>query len=79
MLDKIKWDKRHKPENVMIGYEDRVEHKMIMIPYMRIKRIEGSFMILTNEKMREVNVPLHRIREILENDEAIWERKHEGL
>lgn len=46
LLNKIKWDKREDPEEYSIFYFDRILKKLIKIPYHKIKRIEGSFMIL---------------------------------
>lgn len=73
LLNKIKWDKRENPEEYSIFYFDRILNKLIQIPYNKIKRMEGSFMVLDNEE--ESNVPLHRIRKVEKNNVAVWERK----
>ncbi|MEK6983676.1 MAG: DUF504 domain-containing protein [Nanoarchaeota archaeon] len=73
LLNKIKWDKREKPEQYSLLYYDRILNKLIEIPYTKIKRIEGRFMILDNEE--ESNVPLHRIKRATKNDIVVWERK----
>ena len=73
LLNKIKWDKREDPEQYSIFYFDRILNKLIKIPYNKIKRIEGSFMILDNEE--ESNVPLHRIKKVTKDDIDVWERK----
>ena len=73
LLNKIKWDKRESPEEYFIFYYDRVVDNLLKIPYTKIKRIEGSFMVLDNED--ESNIPLHRVRKVMKNNEIIWERK----
>jgi len=72
LLNKIKWDKRENPEQYSIFYYDRILNKLIKIPYTKIKRLEGSFMVLDNEE--ESNIPLHRIKKILKKGEVVWER-----
>ena len=73
LLNKIKWDKRENPEQYSIFYLDRVLNKLIKTPYTKIKKIEGSFMVLDNEE--ESNIPLHRIKQVTKNNIVVWERK----
>ena len=73
LINKIKWDKRENPEEYTLFYFDRILNKLISIPYAKIKRIEGSFMIIDNEE--EINIPLHRIKKVTKNNFVVWERK----
>jgi len=73
LLNKIKWDKRENPKQYSIFYYDRILKKLIKIPYAKIKRIEGSFMVLGDEE--ESNVPLHRIKKVARDNIVVWERK----
>lgn len=73
LINKIKWDKRENPRDYKIFYFDRILNKLIKIPYSKIKRLEGSFMVLDNEE--ESNVPLHRIKKVMKNHVVVWERK----
>ncbi len=73
LLNKIKWDKREKPEQYTIFYFDRVFKKLIRVPYAKIKKLEGAFMVLGNEE--ESNIPLHRVKKVMKNNETVWERK----
>ena len=73
LLNKIKWDKRENPEQHSIFYFDRVLDKLIKIPYTKIKKLEGSFMVLNNEE--ESNIPLHRIKKVIKKNVVVWERK----
>ncbi len=73
LLNKIKWDKRENPSDYAIFYHDRILNKLIRIPYTKIKKLEGSFMVLDNEE--ETNIPLHRIKKVMKNNIIVWERK----
>ena len=73
LLSKIKWDKRENPEEYSVFYFDRVLDKLIKIPYSKIKKIEGSFMVLDNEE--ESSIPMHRIKRVEKSNAVVWERK----
>jgi|TARA_Y100000310_G_scaffold53186_2_gene48785 uncharacterized protein (UPF0248 family) len=73
LLNKIKWDERENPKEYSIFYYDRILKELIKIPYKKIKRIDGSFMVLDNEE--ESNIPLHRIKKISRNNILVWHRK----
>ena len=73
LINKIHWDKREKPEEYTLFYFDRILNKLISLPYTKIKRLEGSFMIIDNEE--ETNIPLHRIKKVTKNNVVVWERK----
>ena len=73
LLNKIKWDKNLNQEEYSIGYFDRVSKKLIWVDFKEIKDIEGNFLILEKEG-REVNIPLHRIREVKQRGKQIWRR-----
>jgi len=74
LLNKIKWDKKEKPEQYEIFYLDRITKKLIGIKFKDIKRIEGSFMVLEKNN-EEVNVPLHRIKRVERKGKLVWGRK----
>jgi len=73
LINKIKWDKRENPKKYSIFYFDRVFKKLMKIPYTKIKKLEGSFMVLDNEE--ETNVPLHRVKKVMKNNKIFWERR----
>jgi len=72
LINKIKWDKRENPQEYTVHYFDRVLNKLISIPYKKIKRLEGLFMIIDNGE--ETNIPLHRIKKVTKNYVVVWER-----
>lgn len=73
IINKIKWDKSENPEEYIFAYEDRVEHKLKEIKFTDIIRMEGNFMVLQHDD-EEVEVPLHRIREVRKKGIVVWKR-----
>jgi len=74
LLNKIKWDKREKPELYSIHYLDRISKKLIELDYNEIKKINGTFIIIERND-EEVNIPTHRIREVRKENKVVWKRK----
>ena len=73
LLNKIKWDKRENSKQYSVFYFDRILRKLIKIPYDKIKRMEGRFMVLDDDE--ESNIPLHRIKKVAKDNVVVWERK----
>jgi uncharacterized protein (UPF0248 family) len=73
LLNKIRWDKREKPEEYSILYLDRITRKLNKIEYTDIKRIDDGFMVLMRDN-EETNIPLHRIRTVLRCRKTVWKR-----
>ncbi|MBU0461947.1 MAG: DUF504 domain-containing protein [Nanoarchaeota archaeon] len=73
LINKIKWDKREKPEEYVFYYVDRITKKLVPIKYKKIKRIDQGFMII-NRDDKETEIPLHRIREVRKDKVSIWKR-----
>ena len=77
LLDKLKWDKRFNPEEYTLYYHDRVKDELISVDYTKIKRIEGSFMIIERD-CEEVSIPLHRIHKVMKGKMNVWRRNTEN-
>jgi len=73
LLNKIKWDKRLRERDFSVIYTDRVEDKYKEIPYSKIKRIEGTFIVL-DMLDEETYIPLHRIRGVKKQGLVVWKR-----
>ena len=74
LLNKIKLDKRENPKIYSIFYFDRIIKKLNKFPFINIKKLEGSFIIIERNN-EEINVPMHRIRKVTRNNIIVWERK----
>ena len=73
LLNKIRWDKKLKPEEYTIVYFDRIAEKTFEIPFADLGRRGGFFFLKVDGG--EVNFPLHRIRKVKRNGKVIWERE----
>jgi len=73
LINKIKWDKKEHPEDYTIAYKDRIKKELIEIPYTKIKKLEGAFMIIDQDN-EETNIPTHRIKQVKKKGEIIWQR-----
>jgi uncharacterized protein (UPF0248 family) len=71
LINKIKWDKREDPEDYALVYIDMNKKKEM--EYSAIKRMEGNFMVIEKDN-EEVEIPLHRVREVLKKGKIIWKR-----
>ena len=71
LINKIKWDKRENPEDYILIYIDLGKRKELA--YTSIKRLEGNFMVIDRD-LEEVEIPLHRIREVKKKGKVIWKR-----
>ncbi len=74
LLNKLKWDKRYKPDEYTIYYHDRFRDEMIPVDYSSIKGLEGSFMIIERDG-DEVSIPLHRVNKVMKGRMLVWRRK----
>ncbi|MBI4451240.1 DUF504 domain-containing protein [Candidatus Woesearchaeota archaeon] len=72
VLNKIKWDKREKPEEYVVYYQDNVLKKFVAVRYNDILRVEEGFFVVLVAG-RETEIPLHRIREV-RRGEVVWRR-----
>jgi len=73
VLNKIKWNIRLRASDFTIVYADRLEDRLVEIPYSSIKRIDGLFIVIDTLD-EEAFVPLHRIRGIKQQEKVIWKR-----
>ncbi|HJX05977.1 MAG TPA: DUF504 domain-containing protein [Candidatus Nanoarchaeia archaeon] len=74
LLNKIKWDKNLNPGDYNLYYLDRISKTLKKLEYSDIIRIEGTFIIINNEKRDEVNIPMHRVRRVENKDVVVWQR-----
>jgi uncharacterized protein (UPF0248 family) len=77
LLDRIRWDASFGAAEFSIGYYDRVERRIIVIPLSRagFDDAEGDSFRLVDEEGRTVSIPLHRVRQVFRDGELIWSRE----
>ena len=76
LLNRIRWDKEFGIGEFEVGYSDRIEQKIIRIPFRRIRFVEGdrfSFQI-DNAEGGVHTIPFHRVREVYKDGHLIWHR-----
>jgi uncharacterized protein (UPF0248 family) len=76
LLNRIKWDKEFGSAEFSIGYYDRVEHDIVIIPLKNMEYenpAEDGFQLVDAEG-KTVTVPFHRVREVYRDGRLIWKR-----
>ena len=76
ILNKIKWDKSENPDETFVFYFDRIANKLVKIPFNSIKEIGKSFLTVEKDG-EEVEIPIHRVREIKRNEKLIWAKNNQ--
>ena len=76
LLNRIHWDSEYAKAEFRIGYYDRVEGAVIVVPLQSIEfPPENRFVFLLYDDSGELHtIPFHRIRQVYRNGELIWER-----
>jgi uncharacterized protein (UPF0248 family) len=76
LLNRIRWDREFGAGSFEIGCLDRVEKKIIRIPFRSIYFEEGNhFSFLVEDELGEMlSIPFHRIREVYKDGALIWSR-----
>lgn len=78
LLNRIRWDTEYAKADFKIGYYDRVEDKIIVVPMKQIFIEPGNhFSLDVLDDSTELHmIPFHRIRQVFKDDKLIWERAH---
>lgn len=77
MLNRIHWDKNWANDEFEIGYYDRVEQEIIIVPFKEIifpRDDHFSFDVIDHEGELHF-VPYHRVKAIYRNGRLIWHRE----
>lgn len=76
LLNRIRWDPGFADGEFAIGYYDRIEARIVKIPFRQVRFNAGdhfSFDAVEDDGIVRT-VPLHRVREVWRNAERIWHR-----
>jgi uncharacterized protein (UPF0248 family) len=76
LLDRIRWDPDFGLGSFTIGYYDRIERKIVKVPFARVHLEPGNrFSFTAVELDGSVHeVPFHRVREVYRDGTLIWHR-----
>ena len=76
ILDRIRWDPEFGRGEFTIGYYDRIERRVVNVPFARIHLVPGNHFSFTAVEAdgSAHEVPLHRVREVYRDGRLIWQR-----
>jgi uncharacterized protein (UPF0248 family) len=76
LLDRIRWDPEFGRGELTIGYYDRIERRVVSVPFARIRLVPGNHFSFTAIAADGVahEVPFHRVREVHRDGALIWQR-----
>ena len=76
LLNRIRWDPEFGRGNFELGYFDRVEGRVIVVPFRELDfpRDDPQAFRLEDTEGRIHRVPFHRVREVYKEGQRIWHR-----
>jgi uncharacterized protein (UPF0248 family) len=77
LLNRIRWDRAYGRGAFSIGYFDRLEDRIIVVPLGEVRfDADDHFSVQLMDSAGEpLTIPLHRVREVYRNGELVWHRK----
>jgi uncharacterized protein (UPF0248 family) len=78
VLNRIRWDAQYAQGEFEIGYYDRVEHRIIRVPFREVFfDTDDNFAFqVTDADGVAHSIPLHRVKEVVKDGALIWHREH---
>lgn len=76
ILSRIRWDPTFGDGDFWLAYHDRIEDRLVRIPFGRVVFGEGNrfgFTVIDPDGTPRT-VPFHRVRRVWKNGELIWSR-----
>ncbi len=80
LLSRIRWDPRFRAGQFAIGYYDRIERRVRVVPLERVAFPRGDRFVFTlcDEEGALHRIPFHRVRRVYRDGRVIWERRGAG-
>jgi uncharacterized protein (UPF0248 family) len=78
LLNRIRWDRDYARGDFSVGYYDRLEERIILVPFATLEfDPDDHFSFrLVDADGQDHTIPLHRVYEVYHNGECIWRREH---
>ncbi len=79
LLNRIRWDPEFARGTFELGYYDRVEDRIILVPFKQVTFPEDdpqTFQLIDAEGQFH-RIPFHRVRELYKDGHRIWQRPGE--
>ena len=80
LLNRIRWDPEFARGSFQLGYYDRAENRVVVVPLKEVSfppKSPQTFQLLDAEG-RTHRVPFHRVREVYKDSQRIWHRPQRG-
>ena len=76
LLTRIRWDPEVANGNFELGYYDRTENRIVLVPLKQVNFPEDSPQTfqLTDLEGKSHRIPFHRVREVYKDSQRIWHR-----
>ena len=76
LLSRIRWDPALAGGDFELGYYDRVEKRVLLVPFRSVDFPPNNPQVfrLVDAAGRIHRVPFHRVRKVYRNGECIWQR-----
>ena len=76
LLNRIRWDKEFARSHFELGYFDRVERRVVAVPFGSVEFLKESPENpgLVDEEGRFHHVPFHRVRKAWKDGKCMWRR-----
>lgn len=80
LLSRIRWDPEFGRGRFELGYLDRVERRVIRIPFQEAHFAEGNRFSFEIENLDGTTtaISFHRVREVFRDGKLIWQRPASG-
>jgi uncharacterized protein (UPF0248 family) len=77
LLHRIQWDHAFAAADFEIGYYDRIEERIVLVPFSALHfPKDDRFAFELNSSGGVRRVPFHGVREIYRDGQCIWRRAH---
>lgn len=76
LVNRIRWDPEFGRGSFQLGYYDRAENRVILVPFQDVSFPQDSpdSFQLVDAEGRTHRVPFHRVREVYKDSQCIWHR-----
>jgi uncharacterized protein (UPF0248 family) len=80
LLNRIRWDAEFAKGNFQLGYYDRSEDRIILVPFQDVSfsaQNPETFQVTDSEGQAHT-IPFHRVREVYKDSQRIWQRSEKS-
>jgi uncharacterized protein (UPF0248 family) len=76
LLNRIRWDAEFAKGDFQLGYYDRAEDRILLVPFQQVSFPPESSetFCLTDAGGQVHRIPFHRVREVYKDSQRIWHR-----